>query len=144
MVFHMLCNVIYAPRPPSHGPFCYWPAPASNFLIGQAFSLPHFSSKNVRIEVSEFTHRIKLYWLLDFETVAIVIQHNAVWNLLNILNLISYIYLTTVVLLQKMILGFLVCGSCSKYSKCIADNRLWIEIIFMVFHVAQTLHYNNE
>ncbi len=45
----------YTPGPPYPAPCCYWPVPASNFLIGQAFSLPHFSSKNVRIEVSEFT-----------------------------------------------------------------------------------------
>ncbi len=53
----------------------------------------------------------------------------------------SKIYLSTVVLLQQMILKFLVCGSCAKKSKCIAIKK---GDKCMVHHEAQTIHYDNE
>ncbi len=60
----------------------------------------------------------------------------------NILYLISKIYFGTVVLLQKMLLNFLVCGICATKSKFISQSQeLGIEIIIMMFHLAQTLQY---
>ncbi len=45
ILWFFICYVMwfYTPWPPSPGPCCYWPVPASNFLIGQAFSLPRDS-----------------------------------------------------------------------------------------------------
>jgi hypothetical protein len=42
ILWFFICHVMwfYTPWPPSPEPCCYWTAPASNFLIGQAFSLP--------------------------------------------------------------------------------------------------------
>ncbi len=94
----------YTPWPPSPEPCCYWRVPTSNFLIGQAFSPPgmdHFSSKNVRIEVSEITYRITLFWLLGFKTVVIILLHNAIWNVLKHFLLTIKIFLKHYSLIAK-------------------------------------------
>jgi hypothetical protein len=63
----------------------------------------------------------------------------------NILYLISLIFLSTVVLLQKMLLNFLVCGNCTSKSKFISSlQELGININVMMFYLAQILLYNIE
>ncbi len=63
----------------------------------------------------------------------------------NILYLISKIYLSTVVLLQKMLLKFLVWEIYNTKLKFRSlSQELGIEIIVMVFHLAQTFQYDIE
>ncbi len=58
----------------------------------------------------------------------------------NILYLISKILLSTLVLQQKMLINFLVCGIRTPKSKFISElQELDIIIIVMVFHLAQIL-----
>jgi hypothetical protein len=110
--------------------------------------MAHFSSINVRIEVSEITHRNSLYCLIDTKTAAIIIKNNEILNLWNILYLPPKLYLSTIVLLQKMVGQYLVLS----YVWCLTASWMYVanynlliirDICFGV-SLAQSLQFDIE
>ncbi len=74
--------------------------------------MAHFSSINVRIEVSDITHRIVLYWFLNFKTVVVIMQTNEIFNFLKHFILTIWTLFTQYSLIAKVsIYSYNVCKS---------------------------------